>query len=48
MPSAGLKPTIPAIKQLQTCALDHMTSGISKADMLLYDYYINAFAKHSH
>jgi hypothetical protein len=29
MPSAGFKQAIPAIKQVQTYALDHMTTEIS-------------------
>ena len=32
MPSAGFKPTIPAIKWLQTYALYHMVAGIKVTD----------------
>jgi len=31
MPSAGFNPVIPAIEQLQTCALDLTVSGIGSS-----------------
>ena len=34
MPSAGLDPAIPAIKRLQTYALDRTAKGISKVVLL--------------
>lgn len=48
MPSSGFKPAIPATMRLQTYALDRTATKIGKAELLLYDYYINTTAKHGH
>jgi len=36
MPSGGFRPTIPAIKQLQTCALYHMANGNGNSNSCYY------------
>jgi hypothetical protein len=39
MPSAGFKPAFPAIKRLQTYALDRMATGIGKLRYCFIKYY---------